>query len=270
MKNFAKLCLLALVTVHVTLCIGQTTSTDTWRNMMDHCGVSFETIYAECPSFPKVESYINDEDYSRALEDWQNNHPEELETFWSIEAIQTCNPSPFYLGLSDGEVEDQFDNSMWQWVEGSGITDTRLMEIAPHFPKPEITGNFDADELAYNAELEIWSYLYPLEYEALINCDELTALNPYYEGYVVLSVLPKFIGAKIDSERPQFIDTGNAYVDRLSFELKMQNWLFVYHPEKFQKRYGYEPRFPETFDAEDYREEVKDRIENPENYEGHE
>ena len=151
-----------------------------------------------------------------------------------------------------------FEHSWWQWVEGSKISDKRLNEIAPHFPKPEAY-NFSHEN--YDLAIAKWQRLYCFEYEALINAPELVALNPYYTGYQDIVQMPYFIRPLSSYEKPTKKDTGNSFEDELEHELDIQAWYFVFHPDEFYQMYGVRPELPAWFDIDDYRAQIIKKIE---------
>lgn len=162
-----------------------------------------------------------------------------------------------FLFFSNAQVGD-FEHAMWQWVEGSKISDKRLNEVAPHFPHPSAS-NYDMKQ--YDFAVLKWQKLYCFEYEALINAPELTALNPYYEGYVNIIQMPYFIRPLSSFDKPVYKDTGNTFDDQLDYELNLQAWYFVFHPDQFYKIYKIKAAFPEWFDADAYRAQVIKKIE---------
>ncbi|MCB0539084.1 MAG: hypothetical protein KDE33_16340 [Bacteroidetes bacterium] len=162
--------------------------------------------------------------------------------------------------LISGKSQDnvKFENSYWEWVEGSGITDKRLDEVAPHFPKPK---DYNFDLKKYEEAIFKWQKLYCFEYEAFVNAPELTKLNPYYKGYQNIIDMPYFIMPLESYEKPLKPEKFSNFEDELDFELKLQAWYFVFSPEEFNHIYRIKPEFPSWFNAEVYRKAIVDKIE---------
>lgn len=152
----------------------------------------------------------------------------------------------------------KFENSYWEWVSASGITDKRLDEIAPHFPRPK-ESNYDLNK--YDESLLKWQKIYCFEYEALINAPELTKLNPYYKGYQNIIEIPYFILPLESTDKPVKPQKFANFEDELDYELKLQAWYFVFHPEEFYHIYKIKPQFPSWFDPSTYRKSIIDKIE---------
>jgi hypothetical protein len=239
----------------------QETSIQSWRSQMGTYGLGFDKIYEACPHFPNIESYKEDAAFVTALQKWQKAYPFEEQAFWNLEQIKKNNPSAYYLGLSDGTKPDVFQSSIWEWVNKSGITDARLSEIAPNFPKPALTGNAKEDTKVYDTRLEYWIKLYPLEYEHLLNSKELVALNPYYEGYTKPVQIPAFLSAPLHETKPYREAYSNTPKGELSYELSIRAWYFVYEPQTFDQLYGAQYKFPEWFSAEKFRADIKQKVE---------
>lgn len=229
---------------------------------MQACNVSFSTIYETCPNFPNIDEYADDATFVTAVQQWQVRYPAEEKKFWEIPAVKQGNPSPYYLGLGNGTVPRKFENSIWQWVEASKISEARLSAIAAHFPKPTLTGNIEADEKMYNQQLQYWIALYPLEYERLFNAKELVALNPSYEGYVKPVIMPRFVAFPIKQTLPVRSDFSEGINGEMAYQLMIRNWYFVYEPQQFQQLYGKDYSFPEWFNAEQFRNQIKQKIYN--------
>lgn len=151
-----------------------------------------------------------------------------------------------------------FEHAMWQWVNGSNISDKRLNEVAPHFPNPA-TVQYNMEQ--YDFAIQKWQKLYCFEYEALVNAPELTALNPYYEGYIDIMEMPYFIRPLASYDKPVLKNTGNKFDDELNYELDVQAWYFVFHPDQFYQIYKIKPSFPKWFDVAAYRSQIVKKIE---------
>lgn len=164
----------------------------------------------------------------------------------------------FLLNNLVAQEEIVFEHSFWQWVNNSTISDKKLNDIAPHFPFPKDV-QFDKEQ--YDFAVLKWQKLYCEEYEELINSEELIALNPYYEEYIDVVQLPYFIRPLSSYEKPERQNTGNEFEDELNYELDLQAWYFVFHPNEFYEIYKIDFEFPEWFDVNHYRQQIIDKIE---------
>ncbi len=160
--------------------------------------------------------------------------------------------------LTFAQEETTFEHAFWQWVDGADISDKRLNEVAPHFPIP---ANHDFDMEKYDVEVQRWQKLYCFEYEALINAPELTALNPYYDGYQDIIKLPYFIRPLSSFDKPVQKANSN-WEEQLEFELDLQAWYFVFAPDEFYKIYKIKPTFPSWFDAQAFKADIIKKIED--------
>lgn len=239
----------------------QQTSIQSWRSMMESCQLGFEKIYTACPHFPKIETYSNDAAFVAALAKWQEEYANEEKQFWNLQEIKRGNPSAYYLGLSDGSKPEVFESSIWEWVSNSKISAQRLNELAPNFPKPVLTNHPKVDSKNYEQQIDFWMKLYPIEYEYLFNAKELTVLNPYYTGYYQPVQMPAFISAPLHETKPYREAYSSTYKGELSYQLSIRAWYFVFEPQKFNELYGNQYRFPEWFNAEKFRADVKQKIE---------
>lgn len=164
-----------------------------------------------------------------------------------------------FATLVTAQDNSTFEHSFWQWVNGSEISDKRMNELAPHFPLPKDVA-YDVEQ--YDYQIVRWQKLFCFEYEALINAPELTALNPYYDGYQDIIQLPYFIRPLSSFEKPEKQDTGNEFDDQLAYELDLQAWYFVFEPSDFYQIYKIKPTFPSWFDAEAYKADIIKKIED--------
>ena len=168
----------------------------------------------------------------------------------------------FTLGFSIicfGQETTVFEHSWWQWVEGADVSDKRMNELAPHFPTPEAS-NFDLE--LYDQAFYRWQKLYSHEYEALLNSEELIALNPYYTEYLDVIQLPYYIKPLESYDKPKRPEGDLNYQEEVDYELSLQAWYFVFKPAEFYKIYKIKPEFPEWFDADDYRAKIIKKIED--------
>lgn len=168
-----------------------------------------------------------------------------------------------YLSAQVSSIEknssDNFENGWWEWISGSEISDDKLNKIAPNLPHPKQAG-FSSE--TYDKLIYKWQTLYPFEYQDLINTPELTALNPYYDGYQKIIEMPYFIRPLTSYERPLRKNYGQSTEDEISFELDTQAWYFVFHPSKFKEKFYSNYTFPEWFDEDAFRNQIINKIEN--------
>ena len=162
-----------------------------------------------------------------------------------------------FLLLSKAQNE-VFEHSLWQWVQGSNISDKRLKTVAPHFPHPQDV-NYNMEQ--YDFAIQKWQKLYCFEYESFVNAPELTALNPYYTGYIDIMEMPYFIRPLSSYDKPLRKNTSDSFEDELGYELDLQAWYFVFQPEQFYRIYKIKPSFPEWFDVDAYRAQIVKKIE---------
>lgn len=259
-KVLKRIVLLALVFSSTQL-FSQQTSVQSWHSLMEASHVGFNKIYLACPHFPNIDSYKDDASFYNALKSWQNKYANEEKAFWNMEEVKKGNPSAYYLGLSDGTKPEVFESSIWEWVRNSKISEQRLSELAPNFPKPVLTGNAKEDAKQYETALDFWMKLYPLEYEHLFNAKELTVLNPYYTGYYKPVQIPAFISAPLHETKPYREAYSQTTVGELSYQLSIRAWYFVYEPQTFANQYGNQYEFPEWFNAEKFRKDVLQKVE---------
>ena len=263
-KLLCRTCSMAVLFFSLNI-YAQQTSVQVWNNQLQTCGLRLDKLYAACTHFPKLENSKNDKELEVAVKQWQIQYPLEEKAFWNLEEIKKGNPSAYYLGLSDGKEKHEFGNSIWEWVQSSKITDARLKTLAAHFPRPNLTGNAEADEKKYTAELEFWTNLYPLEYEHLFNAPELTALNPYYSGYYKPVQIPAFISAPLKETKPLRESFSKSVKGEMNYQLSIRAWYFVFEPQTFSKNYGSDYRFPEWFKQEKFRKDVIKKFEDTKN-----
>ena len=229
----------------------QKTSFETWNRILKVSNVEWKTIYTTCPNFPKEN--INTKEFTQSVINWNNQYPNEVVAFYSLDEIKSKNPSPYYLGLPLKDAQHKYQNSFIQWVKESKISDRRMIEVAPSFPDMELTKE------SFDFEFQRWQQLYSHEYESLINAKELTALNPNYKGFIEVVQFPNFMGGIESKEKPVLEDNSNNE-GKLAFELKLMNWVFVFDADNFKKTYGFNPLFPKTFNVERYRTGIVEKI----------
>lgn len=164
----------------------------------------------------------------------------------------------FVILFATSQESVKFENTYWEWVTASNITDKRLDEVAPHFPKPK---DYNYNIKKYEEAIFKWQKIYCFEYEAFVNAPELTKLNPYYKEYQDIIQMPYFILPLESYEKPTKPSSFNNVEEELDYELKLQAWYFVFQPEQFYHIYKIKPQFPEWFNAETYRKAITDKIE---------
>lgn len=259
-----KFVLLLFSLILTQLTFAQENSLSEWKSVMTTLKLSQAQINEVAPNFPKISDFASSADLNKVVNNWRVKNNSEWTLLNEMYKI-TDQFSPVYLGLYTSEEfaqaqNNKFSNGWVDWIAASNLSDRRLNEIAPHFPKvPE--GATKADQANFEQLVDKWRILYGHEYEALINAPELTALNPYYEGYVDVVIIPKFVRSLQTDEFPVYKNTGNEQFDAILFELNKQTWYFVYDPPAFKREYGFIPEFPASFDIDKYRQDVKDRIE---------
>jgi hypothetical protein len=171
------------------------------------------------------------------------------------------------LNVAHSQENTVLEHSLWEWVVGSEISDKRLNEVAPHFPKGT---DFGKDASAYDLAIRKWQKLYCFEYENLINAPELTKLNPYYDGYQDIIQMPYFILPLSSYDKPNAPAASADFETLLDYELKLQAWYFVFQPDDFYHIYRIKPEFPAWFDPNVYRTQIVNKIEESKKHEASE
>lgn len=235
-----------------------------WQLVQDKLEISKAALLEIAPSFPTAEEYSSDEKFANAVHAWRLKNESEWQDLDYAYGISD-QFSVVFLGVYTPEeyqakVNNQFQHAWVQWIEGSGISDRRMNEVAPHFPMPK-AGATANDKPEYEMAFEMWRILYGHEYIALKNAPELMALAPVNEMPEETVFIPKYIRGVQTEEFPEYVDTGNPAKDELSFALEKQSWYFIYDLASFKRIYGFEPVLPVDFDAEAYRAAVLYRIE---------
>ncbi len=217
-------------------------------------GVDKESLKKD---FPHLYQVVKNKDYkTEDINDFIKKHTVEWNDFCNMPAIKKLNISWGTMGLTTETPKAEFSHSLYRWYKAANVSEATRKELFPHFPLPNLK-NDAAKELAeYDQRIVAWQRLYSEEYEHFLNAPELTALNPYYKGYYKLPYLPRFIGAEIGLDKPVKANTGNAIQDEYQYQLKLRNWYYVFKTAEFEKLYGSDYKFPETFNAEQYREQI--------------
>lgn len=221
----------------------------------------YEEIQTIAPSFPDPHQYEG-EKYTEKINDWAIKNPLEWQSFNSLNEVSIWNPNWTSYGLDSKLIlkNDVFESSFWMWFKGSGISEGEAKIRFPHFPFPEFTGNKEEDLRNYNGRIGMWIRLYPKEYHDFINSKELMALVPSRTGPIQLPYIPKFLGAPIERNKPELKNTGNKIMDEYEYERAIRNWYFVFNENEFDRLYGKDFDFPESFDREKYRNEIITKI----------
>lgn len=232
-----------------------------WASVLQKANISHAKLYEMCPNFPRFENFKNDEVFGAAVKQWSVAFPAEWNSFVSEKSVKEANPAPLYLGIeADGNHSQEFENGWWEWVKGSNISDARLKEVAAHFPKPQLSGDKLKDQAAYDQQIERWRTLYCHEYEALINAQELTKLNPDYKEYLDVIKVPYYVKGLQTADMPRMQSTGDTFRDELNYQLDLQAWYFLFQPESFEKIFGFPILIDPSFDVPKFRAKVKERL----------
>lgn len=205
--------------------------------------------------FPQLTKVLAKESYT--LEDinkWIGNQPKEWNEFNQLAPVKKLNIAWSTLGVKTPEKAAEFHHPMYDWYKASKISEQKRNQLFPHFPLPDLKKDVNAELSNYEQRISAWQRLYTEEYQTFLNTPELTALNPYYNGYYKLPYIPKFIGVTIGLEKPVKQNTGNEIKDDYNYQLALRNWYFVFKPAEFERLYGKDFKFPEDFDAKTYRE----------------
>ncbi|MFM2305472.1 MAG: hypothetical protein RLZZ367_141 [Bacteroidota bacterium] len=217
-------------------------------------GIDKATIKADCPHLYQVVS--NKEYKTEDVNAFIKSNPAEWQKFTSLAAVKKLNIAWGTLGLVVPEVKPDFPHSLYQWYKASGISDAKREALFPHFPLPNLKNEQNKELADYEQRIGAWQRLYTEEYERFLNAPELTALNPYYKGYYKFPYMPRFIGAEIELDKPVKANTGSPILDEFNYQLKLRNWYFVLKPQEFNKLYGKDYKFPDSFDQQAYRDQV--------------
>lgn len=207
--------------------------------------------------FPHLYQVVKNKDYkTEDVNSFIKSNGTEWNNFCNVPAVKKLNIAWGTLGLVLPETKKEFPHSLYQWYKASGISDAKRNQLFPHFPLPNLKNDADKELADYEAKIGAWQRLYTEEYEHFLNAPELTSLNPYYTGYFKFPYLPKFIGQEIDLEKPTKPNTGNAIADDFHYQMKLRNWYFVFKPNEFDRLYGKDYKFPDSFNQQEYREHI--------------
>lgn len=248
----AKKWLSAVVVLWFSLSVQAQNSANPFESVFETTGVKKESLKSSLPGLARV---LSNKDYTiNDINNWIAANPKEWKAFNEIKEVKNLNIAWITLGINVPAQEKRFEHSLYQWFKASGITDDKRKYLFPHFPLPDLKNDYNTELTAYEQKIGAWQRLYPEEYERFLNTPELTALNPYYTGYYKLPYMPRFIGQEITINKPQKTNTGNPVMDEYNYQLKLRNWYFVFKPEEFERLFGKDYKFPDSFDMKTYRE----------------
>jgi hypothetical protein len=233
-------------------------SANAFEQALTMAKVEKSTLNKPAPHLYKVVTTAN-----YTIEDinkWIKEYPKEWEAFTHIESIEKLNLAWPTLGIKTPVAAYQFTHSMYNWYKAAKISEEKRKALFPHFPLPDLKNDPYKEEQAYETRVATWQRLYPEEYETFLNTPELTALNPYYNGYYKLSYIPRFIGQDVTEEKPKRDGSVVTLMDEYKFQLRLRNWYFIFQPEEFNRLYGKDYKFPDSFDAKAYRDQVLNRL----------
>lgn len=252
-KRYSCLALFLFCFTAPYLSFSQTNNTP-FEQVFSAAGVTKETLQK---SFPHLYRVVSQNGYStNDINTYIKANKNEWADFTQLPAIKKLNIAWGTLGIVAPETAKVFEHSLYQWYMAAHISTAKKQELFPHFPLPDLKNEYNKELSEYYQRIGTWQRLFPQEYEQFLNTPELTALNPYYNGYYHLPYIPKFIGAKVTTAKPEKQHTGNPIMDDYNYQLQLRNWYFVFKPEQFEKLYGNDYKFPETFDAAAYRSQV--------------
>lgn len=223
-----------------------------FNEVLTMAGLTRDNLKKDFPQLTKVlakDSYTIEE-----INKWISNQPKEWNEFNQLAAVKKLNIAWSTLGVKTAEKPAEFHHPMYDWYKASKISEQKRNQLFPHFPLPDLKKDVNAELSNYEQRISAWQRLYTEEYQTFLNTPELTALNPYYNGYYKLPYIPKFIGVTIGLEKPVKQNTGNEIKDDYNYQLALRNWYFVFKPAEFERLYGKDFKFPEDFDAKTYRE----------------
>ncbi len=223
-----------------------------FESVFETTGIRKESLKNNLPNLVRV---LSNKDYTiNDINSWIASNPKEWMLFNEIAEVKKLNIAWVTLGIHVPVVEKRFEHSIYQWYKASGISDEERKQLFPHFPLPDLKNDYDNELIWYEQKVGAWQRLYPEEYERFLNAPEMTALNPYYTGHYKLPYMPRFIGQEITISKPQKQNTDNPVMDEYNYQLKLRNWYFVFKPEEFERLFGKDYKFPDSFDAKTYRE----------------
>jgi len=215
-------------------------------------GINKESLKKD---FPHLCQVVTNKDYkTEDINSFIKSHESEWSTFTNLPAVKKLNIAWGTLGVIVPEQKKEFPHSLYQWYKAANVSEAKRKELFTHFPLPDLKNDPDKELPNYEAKIGAWQRLYSEEYERFLNTPELTALNPYYNGYYKLPYIPKFIGTEIELDKPTKQNTGNSIADDYQYQLRLRNWYFVFKPLEFERLYGDDYKFPADFNQQEYRD----------------
>lgn len=224
-----------------------------FRQVLQVANISADNLKKDCPRL--VQLLAKPELTTAEFNQWIKSTPKEWAAFIEIPAVKKLNIAWATLGI-ETENKVEFTHSMYLWYTKSEVSEDKKNKLFSHFPLPNLKNDLNKEYDVYDQKIASWQRLYPEEYERFLNTPELTALNPYYNGYYKLPYIPKFIGQDITDTKPVKQKTGNDEMDEYTYQMKLRNWYFVFKPQEFEKLYGKDYKFPAEFDQKAYREYI--------------
>ena len=228
-------------------------SAPSFEQVFSFAGIQKDALKKDFPHLYQVVSktYTTDD-----VNTYVKSYEGEWNSFQNLPAIKKLNIAWPTLGIAASAPKAGFSHSLYQWYKAANVSDATRKELFPHFPLPNLKNDPNKEAADYDQRVVAWQRLYSEEYEHFLNAPELTALNPYYKGYYKLPYLPRFVGSAIELEKPVKQNTGNTITDDYQYQLKLRNWYYVLKPEEFEKLYGKDYKFPDSFDAKQYRDHI--------------
>lgn len=224
-----------------------------FRQVLEVANVTADNLRKDCPKLAQL--LAKPELTTAEVNQWIKSNAKEWTVFTEMPSVKKLNIAWATLGI-ETETKVEFTHSMYLWYAKSGISEEKKNKIFPHFPLPNLRNDLTKEYELYDQKIASWQRLYPEEYERFLNAPELTALNPYYNGYFKLPYIPKFIGQEIADTKPIKKKTGNDEMDEYTYQMKLRNWYFVFKPQEFERLYGKDYKFPADFDQKAYRDQV--------------
>lgn len=230
-----------------------------FRQVLEVAQLTTENLKKDCPRL--VQLLAKPDLTTAEVNQWIKSNAKEWNSFTELASIKKLNIAWATLGL-EVDAKTEFTHSFYLWYAKSGISEDKKNKLFPHFPLPNLKNDFNKEYDIYDQKVASWQRMYPEEYERFLNTPELTALNPYYNGYFKLPYIPKFIGQDITDTKPVKQKTGNDEMDEYTYQMKLRNWYFVFKPQEFERMFGKDYKFPAEFDQKAYRARVIKLIED--------
>lgn len=228
-------------------------STAPFDQIFAFAGIQKESLKKD---YPRLYHVVSKPYTTEDIVAYTKSHEREWNAFQNQPDIKKLNLAWATLGIPAPAPKATFNHSLYQWYKAANVSDATRSTLFPHFPLPNLKNDPASELVDYDQRVVAWQRLYSEEYEHFLNAPELTALNPYHKGYYTLPYIPRFIGAAIELEQPVKANTGNAITDEYEYQLKLRNWYYVFKPAEFDALYGKDYKFPDSFDAKQYREHI--------------